>query len=168
MSAITNIIRNPYSIFFIFLIVGSSYAQESSPIDSEKAKRHLQKEREAIFIQALHLSTTQASVFHPIYVEFNKEKRILDDLLISLLVKYADNYQKLDHKIMGDFIKQSEEYERKELRVRKKYYKKMSKAISTELASQFYEVDDFISTSLRLNVLMGLPFTSGITKLVSE
>jgi hypothetical protein len=168
MSLFTKIIRNLYPILFVFLLAGRSYAQDNTSIDSEKAKRHLQKEREAIFIQALHLSTTQASVFHPIYVEFNKEKRILDDLLISLFVKYADNYQKLDHKIMGDFIKQSEEYERKELRVRKKYYKKIGKAITTELASQFYEVDDFISTSLRLNVLTGLPFTGSITKLVSE
>jgi hypothetical protein len=158
-----------YSLFvFVFLITTLASAQQSIPIELEKAKSLLQRERENIFIQALHLSTTQASVFHPIYVEFNKEKRILDDLLISLFVKYADNYQKLDHKIMGNFIKQSEEYERKELRVRKKYYKKIGKAISTELASQFYEVDDFISTSLRLNVLTGLPFTGSITKLVSN
>ncbi len=164
----TNLIRQTLLFYFILLTTMSTLAQQSSTVELEKAKGHLQRERENIFIQALHLSTTQASVFHPIYVEFNKEKRILDDLLISLFIKYADNYQKLDHEIMDDFIKQSEEYERKELRVRKKYYKKISKAISTELASQFYEVDDFISTSLRLNVLSGLPFTNSIAKLVAN
>lgn len=164
----TNFLRQTLLFLFIFLLTAATFAQQNNPVDLEKAKNHLQRERENIFIQALHLSTTQASVFHPIYVEFNKEKRILDDLLVSLFVKYADNYQRLDDKIMGDFIKQSEEYERKELKVRKKYYMKISKAISTELASQFYEVDDFISTSLRLNVLTGLPFTGSITKLVSN
>jgi hypothetical protein len=162
-----HLMRNHSLFAFVFLIATVASAQQDIPVELEKAKNLLQRERENIFIQALHLSTTQASVFHPIYVEFNREKRILDNLLISLFVKYADNYQKLDHKIMSDFIKQSEEYERKELRVRKKYYKKISKAITTELASQFYEVDDFISTSLRLNVLTGLPFTGSITKLVS-
>jgi hypothetical protein len=65
---------------------------------------------------------------------------------------------------MHDFIKNSMKHQRKELGVRKKYYKKLGRTISTKLASQFYEVDDFISTTLRSNVLMGLPFTGSIVK----
>jgi SNF family Na+-dependent transporter len=155
------------SLFFCFLLVtGMSNAQEVTPVNLERTKRNLQQEREKIFIQALQLSVSQAAVFHPIFVDFNKEKRVLDDLLLSLFVKYGDNYQHLNQKIMGEFIKQSEAYERKELKVRKRYYKKLKKAISTELASQFYEVDDFVSTTLRINVLAGLPFTNSISKLV--
>lgn len=143
------------------------YSQVKSSAELEKAKRDLQKERENIFIQALHLSTTQASVFHVIYVEFNKEKSALDGELFSLIVKYGENYQKLDATLMKEFIKQSESYQRKELALRKKYYSKLSKAISVELASQFYEVDDFVSTSLRINILSGLPFTQSMAKLLA-
>lgn len=128
----------------------------------------LQYERETIFIEALQLSVSQAAVFHPIYVEFNQEKRILDDLLIKLFVQYSDNYNRLDQKIMHDFIKMSKEHQKIESQVRKKYYRKLGKAISTELASRFYEVDDFISTTLRLNILMGLPFTGTIIKQVQN
>lgn len=139
------------------------FAQQAIVVDYEKAKINLQREREKIFIDALQLYVTQATVFHPIYVQFNQEKRVLDDLLISLFVNYGSNYHQLNEKVMSEFVKQSEEYQRKELAVRKKYYKIISKAISVETGSQFYEVDDFISTSLRLSVLTGLPFTGRIS-----
>lgn len=160
------------SIYLTFLVVCffslsvDSFAQDNNNVNLQTVKKNLQQEREKIFIQALQLSVSQASVFHPIFVEFNKEKRVLDDLLLSLFVKYGDNYQHLNEKIMSEFIKQSETYERKELKIRRKYYDKLRKSISTELASQFYEVDDFVSTTLRINVLSGLPFTNSISKLV--
>jgi hypothetical protein len=157
-------LKSTLLLFVVFLLSVPAFTQESTQVDLETAKRLLQQERETIFIEALHLSVTQAAVFHPIYVEFNREKRVLDDLLIKLFVQYSENYDKLDHKLMHNFIKKSKEHQRRELRVRKKYYLKLGKAISTELASQFYEVDDFICTNLRLNVLTGLPFTGSIVK----
>lgn len=154
----------------VFLVFVNSFvipglAQEVSQVELESAKTFLQQERETIFIEALHLSVSEAAVFHPIYVDFNREKRALDDLLIKQFVAYTDNYNQLDRTIMRDFIKNSRKYQRKELGVRLKYYKKLGKAISIKLASQFYEVDDFISTTLRSNILMGLPFTGSILQL---
>lgn len=140
-------------------------AQEGTLIDLDKAKRQLQSERETIFIEALKLSISQAAVFHPIYVKFNNEKRVLDDHLISLFVNYGNNYQHLNLPLMTKFIAQTEQYQQRELSVRKKYYKILSEAINIEVGSQFYEVDDFISTSLRLNILTGLPFTGSISRL---
>jgi len=164
-----NSVKFKILLFFIFNFFSTqAFTQQATQVELETAKMFLQYERETIFIEALQLSVSQAAVFHPIYVEFNKEKRILDDLLIKLFVQYSDNYNRLDHKVMYNFIKLSKEHQKKESQVRKKYYRKLGKAISTELASQFYEVDDFISTTLRLNILMGLPFTGSIVKHVQN
>ena len=162
------LVINALVITWFIIYSSSSQAQENSPANVEKVKRNLQLEREKIFINALHLTISQATVFHPIFVDFNKEKRVLDDLLLSLFVKYGDNYEHLNEKIMDEFIEQSEAYEKKELKVRKRYYNKLKRAISTELASQFYEVDDLVSTILRINVLAGLPFTNTISKQVLD
>jgi hypothetical protein len=143
-------------------------AQAVTRVDLEKLKSVLQQEREAIFIEAMQLTVSQATVFHPISVDFNNEKRVLDDLLIKLIIRYANNYTLLDKEIMNDFIKRSEKFQLKELSVRKKYYKRISNEISVEVASQFYEVDDFISTNLRLSVLTGLPFTNSIIEHISK
>ena len=153
-----------YLLIFSVFSFGIAYGQEGIQIDLAKAKSQLQKDREKIFIEALQLSISQAAIFHPIYVKFNNEKRALDDELIGLFVNYGNNYQHLNLKLMTTFVTQSEKYQARELSVRKKYYKLLSEAISIEIGSQFYEVDDFISTSLRLNILTGLPFTGAITR----
>lgn len=137
------IIKRITLCFSIALLVLSTNAQGIEPTNMEKAKKILRQERETIFIETLHLSTSQAVVFHPIFVRFSKEKRVLDNLLIASFVKYNDNYQRLDQNIMRDFLKQSKEHQKFELRVRRKYYKQISNSISLELASQFYEIDDF-------------------------
>jgi hypothetical protein len=151
-------------LILLLTIAVNAYAQEETPLDLEKAKNQLQKDREKIFIEALQLSVSQAAVFHPIYVKFNNEKKKLDEELLSLFVNYATNYKQLNVELMTAFISRSEKYQQKEIGVRKKYYKLLNEAISIEVGSQFYEVDDFISTSLRINILSGLPFTGAITR----
>lgn len=126
----------------------------------EKVKNSLERERDAIFTEALNLSISQASDFHPIYVQYTKEKAAHDDLLMKLIVLYLDNYQKADEKFMIKFIAQSEKYYRSEQQLRKKYYKKLAKELSVQIASEFYELDDFCCAVLRLNVLSSLPFTA--------
>lgn len=159
----------PLIIFVaIILLPSKADAQEVTRGDLEKLKSVLQQEREAIFIEALQLTVSQATLFHPISVDFNNEKRVLDDLLIKLIIRYANNYNLLDKDIMGSFIKRSKKFQLKELAVRKKYYKRISKEISVEVASQFYEVDDFISTNLRLSVLTVLPFTNSIIQHITK
>lgn len=152
------------TLFTICLPFHIAQCQEIHKADLENAKNNLQTERETVFIEALHLTISQASVFHLLYLDFDKEKRKLDDSFIKFFVKYAANYESLDHKIMHEFIQESNRHQQKELKLRRKYFKKLSRSISPQLASQFYEVDDFTSTVLRLNILMSLPFTGKIIK----
>jgi len=157
-------------IFIIinFLVCSKGVSQEINKGELERAKLILQRERETIFIQSLNLSVSQASVFHPTYLDFDREKHVLDDRLIKLFATYAASYENIDHRIMHDFIMLSEKHQQDELKVRKKYFKILSKSISPVVASQFYEVDDFISTVLRTNILMGLPFSDKIQQAIGK
>lgn len=146
-------------VFIVCAFAGAQAgAQAVDPVALEQAKRFLQSEREQIFIQTLRLSVSQAAVFHPIFVDYNREKKKLDDLLIKKFLAYAENYATMTPRMMASFIRETKHVQRKDLRLRKKFYKRLRKSISTEIGIQFYEVDDLISTTLRLNVLSSLPF----------
>jgi hypothetical protein len=142
----------------------SAEAQELNDVSLEQAKRFLQSEREQIFINSLKLSISQAVVFHPIFVEYNREKKELDELLITKFVKYSEGYQTMNPKTMRNFIKSTRRLQNLELKLRQKYYSKLRKDISPEIAIQFYEVDDLLATTLRLNILSSLPFLSNELK----
>jgi hypothetical protein len=142
----------------------SAEAQELNDVSLEQAKRFLQSEREQIFINSLQLSISQAVIFHPIFVEYNREKKELDELLITKFVKYSEGYQTMNPKTMRNFIKSTRRLQNLELKLRQKYYSKLRKDISPEIAIQFYEVDDLLATTLRLNILSSLPFLSNELK----
>jgi hypothetical protein len=128
--------------------------------DLDNVKRRLQLERDAIFLDALSMTVSEVHDFHPIYVEYAKEKKELDDALVKLMVFYLDNYRSAEVKFMHRFTIQSDKYQRAEQKLRKRYFKKISKEVSLQVASEFYELDDFCCAVLRLNVLSSLPFTA--------
>jgi hypothetical protein len=144
----------------MMLVALSTHAQDVSGVSLEQAKRFLQSEREQIFINSLQLTVSQAAVFHPIFVAYNREKKALDEMLITKFVKYAEGYQTMSPKVMNNFIKDTRRVQNRDLKLRQKYYHKLRKEISPEVAIQFYEVDDLLATTLRLNVLSSLPFLS--------
>jgi predicted restriction endonuclease len=147
-------------LFCILLLIQGFgvIAQPNNAVTLEQAKRLLAAEREQIFTEALQLSASQTTVFHSVFVDYNKEKKELDDVLIKKFVKYAEDYQTMSSKNMAEFIKSTESFQRKDLQLRKKYYKILQDKISIEVAVRFYEVDDLISTMLRINILSSLPF----------
>lgn len=152
-----------------FITASQVHAQISLPqgitvSELEEAKKKLEMERDAIFTDALHLTISQAADFSPIYSRYSKDKNELDEVLIRLMVDYLSNYQQADRKFMHEFIVRSERYQKQDLKLRKRYFKEINKKISMQVASEFYELDDFCSTILRLNVLSGLPFTKTILK----
>lgn len=156
------------TLMVCFLIISSNGEAQITGQDEftrtelERAKNKLERERDMIFTQTLHLTVSQASLFHPIYTAYTKEKKELDDILINLFVNYLEGYMSPDRKFMDDFIKRSEKFQRDELKVRRKYFTKIKDDISLQVASEFYELDDFSCTLLRLNILSSLPFTSSI------
>lgn len=153
--------------FLLYLIPSGGSAQQrvvsNVTVDEiEAATKSLEKERDAIFIKALQLSLSEAIGFQAIYSQYSKERRVLDEELIGLIVTYVEQYPLPEKKFTYAFIKQSEKYQRNELKLRKKYFQKISKKVSVQTASRFYELDDFCATVLRLNVLLSLPFSEGI------
>ncbi|HRJ29930.1 MAG TPA: hypothetical protein PLV21_06680 [Cyclobacteriaceae bacterium] len=128
----------------------------------EAATKGLEMERDAIFMQALQLSLSEALVFQTIYSQYSKERKVLDEELLGLIVTYLEQYPLPDKKFTLEFVKHSEKYQRKELKLRKKYFQKLSRNVSVQTASRFYELDDFCATVLRLNILLSLPFSEGI------
>jgi hypothetical protein len=130
----------------------------------EEAKKRLEMERDAIFTDALHLTISQAADFSPIYSRYSREKNELDEDLIRLMVDYLKEYEHADRKFMHEFIVRSERYQKEDLKLRKRYFKEINKKISMQVASEFYELDDFCATVLRLNILVSLPFTQRILK----
>jgi hypothetical protein len=162
-SSILNLFIGIGCVLITFHIMGQAPAASGISLrELESAKLRLEAERDAIFTEALHLSISQAADFHPIYSAYTKDKNELDEELIKLMVDYLEKYLDSEKFSMHGFIKRSAQFQRKEFKIRKKYFRKLKKEISPHVAAEFYELDDFCATVLRLNILTSLPMIQNL------
>ncbi len=133
-----------------------SWAQTVEDV-ANVARAELRTEKSALMTQAMMLADTQSEKFWPIYREYENELDKITDARMNALKSYADNYDSMTEKkaeaLVGDMFDMEED----RLELRKKYYKKMKKALDGVTAARFAQVDRQISTLVDLEIMEMVP-----------
>ena len=110
-----------------------------------------------ILTEALDLSNTDAEAFWPIYREYETELSKLGDRRLNEVKRFAENYGSLTPEQVDGFAKEWFSLRNDRLKLRKKYFKRVSKATSSLVAARFVQIDDVIATLIDLQVAAELP-----------
>lgn len=100
----------------------------------------------------------EKSAFWPVYDAYELERKELGKARLNLLEKYANNYQDITDDVTADLIKQMQTQKKGLDKLIDKYYKKIKKASGTKVAAQFYQFENYILSSIRLEILEDIPF----------
>lgn len=86
------------------------------------------------------------------------ERKLHGQKRIDLLVKYANEYQTLNDEKTEQLIKEmitlGNEYNKLIL----KYYKSIKKSSGIKTASQFYQLEVYFQSAIRLSIMEQIPF----------
>ena len=120
-------------------------------------REDVEKQKVAITSQLMQLSPEQAATFWPIYNEYAKELGALGDLRLRAIKEYAANYSSLSDEKATELAKMRFEYEEKLLALKKKYFEKLSKALTLKLAARFFQIENQLLDVIDLQVASNLP-----------
>ena len=120
-------------------------------------REDVQKQKVAITSQLMQLSPEQAAIFWPIYNEYAKELSALGDLRLRAIKEYAANYSSLSDEKATELAKMRFEYEEGLLAMKKKYFEKLSKALTLKLAARFFQIENQLLDVIDLQVASNLP-----------
>lgn len=117
----------------------------------------LKSEIKVFFAQNIELKTTETEQFWETYDQFENEVKPISiqrfKLLENIINKGGELTQEdLDNKIVT--LNKSQDKRRK---VRFKYYKIYKKKLGVKVASQFYQIDSYISTRIAASLNEGMP-----------
>lgn len=140
---------------FIFAVLSLS-AQSEADI-WELAKSDLRTEYKGIIIESLNFSDEEAAVFWPIFNDFFEQKAALLDEDMALLKDYSDNYVNLDDAKIKYLVVKANEIDEKRLKLRKSYYKKISKVLPARKAGKLYQIDNQVSILLDFQIISQVP-----------
>jgi len=112
-------------------------------------------EKKALIAEFLKLD--QNDPFWELYDAYETERKELGKARLVILENYASNYLTLTDtktdEIIADAIKQSKALDKLIV----KYYKKVKKTSGSRVAAQFYHVENYLLSAVRMAVLENIP-----------
>jgi hypothetical protein len=140
------------------LIMGITLSAQSNTEEIELFQSIFGMEKKAIVTEFLQMDDSSYETFWTIYDAYETERKELGKNRISLLKKYAENYNQLtDEKIdelMADMIRQKSNLDK----LVNKYYKKIKKSVGSKPAAQFLQVENYFLSAVRLSIFESIPF----------
>jgi hypothetical protein len=143
----------------IVVFIGlQSFGQATSASEEELVKSYFKLSKKALFEANMNLSDAQAIAFWPLYNKFETEAGKLQDDRIAFLKDYAENFENITDEQADEFIKRVFQYRKKMLALKMKYYKQVKKATNALVATRFLEIEQYVQTAVRYEIMEALPF----------
>jgi len=115
-------------------------------------------EKKAVTMEFVHPSEAQKEDFWELYDAYETERKALGKKRVELLFKYAANYNNMDDAMTDAWMKEVLALGKKTDKLLVKYFKKIKKKTSPVVATQFYQLELYILSSIRSQILEAIPF----------
>ena len=124
----------------------------------ELTRSVLQTEKKVAIAEVMQLTETEATLFWPLYNEFNEKAYIIGNEQVKIILDYAENFENLtDEKadqLWTSYLKVQTDY----LKLEKQYYKKFKKILPAGKAAQYFQAENKINTLIDAQLAIELPF----------
>ena len=115
-------------------------------------------EKKAIVAGFVNLEGPAAEAFWTIYDQYETERKALGQSRIDLLVKYVESYNQLSEEKMDELVAEMIKQKSSTDKLMVTYYKKFKKASGSRAAAQFFQIENYFSSAIRLSIYESIPF----------
>lgn len=114
-------------------------------------------EKTAVLTEALELTESESAAFWPVYREYEVEYAKINDRRLELVQNYAANCDAMTDADANKLIQDSFTLQQERIKLMKKYYAKVEKAVSTKLAARWIQTEMAIDAIVTAQVSAELP-----------
>jgi NAD(P)H-dependent flavin oxidoreductase YrpB (nitropropane dioxygenase family) len=116
------------------------------------------KEKKAIVADFVQLSDTQKEPFWNLYDEYETKRKEYGRERIDLLKQYAEQYMTMTSEQADAWTKKVMELQVKTDKLIATYYEKVKGISDGVVATQFYQIENYILSMIRMQILQEVPF----------
>lgn len=124
---------------------------------TELLRTDLRNSRTQIMAQVMQLDSDQATVFWPIYKQFESDFKKIGDRGVSLVKTYTDNYDQMTNEMADRLATEVLAIEQQRHDLKREYYQKFKKALDPITAARFLQVENQLENLLSLQIASQLP-----------
>jgi len=143
------------SVIVMFFTIGA-FAQTSNEVDLIQAAFGIEKME--IVNNFVKPSPEQKDAFLTVYNEYEAKRKELGKTRIDLLNKYAEQWESMTNEQADTWMKDVMVLSVKQDKLINTYYKKVKSVTNAKVATQFYQIEAYILTTIRYSILETIPF----------
>lgn len=113
-------------------------------------------EKKELVSQFLKLEVSDP--FWAVYDQYETERKALGQKRIDLMVKYIDNFGTMTDADIDAIMKEMMTLKSSNDKLIDTYYGKVKKVSGSKVSAQFYEIENFILSAIRLEIMSSIPF----------
>ncbi len=156
----TQIYRKMKKSLFILALVfisASAMAQTTSE-EIDMIQSIFGKEKKAFVEEFIQMDASQSDAFWKLYYEYETARKELGKKRIALLENYADNYsENMEEEVTGQILKETMALQKSNDKLISSYTNKIKKDVGVMVASQFYQIEEYILAKTRSEILENIP-----------
>jgi len=142
----------------LLVLFALPFAGQAQHSEMDMMRKLFSSEKRALTESFLKLNGTDANAFWEQYDAYEAERKGLADKRIALIEKYAEQYQGLTNDQATTLMNESFKLKGERLNLRKKYFKKISKAVDAKTAASFIQLEEYIATAISFDLYDAIPF----------
>ncbi len=113
---------------------------------------------EKMLVVAQFTEKPMDDIFWEAYEEYEVSRKNLGTNRINLLEEYAENYETLSDEKLESIMKDVMKLNKNLDKLISKYYKKIKKSSGVKVATQFYQLENYFLSAIRLEIWSAIPF----------
>jgi len=141
-------------VLVLAVAAGSAQAQEAYV---ELMRQDIKTQKVAIITAVMDFTDEEAKIFWPLYREYGTELAKIGDRRIAMIKAFAETYGSITDEQATLFAKDWFALHSDRLKLRKKYFDKVSKAVSPLIAAQFIQLENVVGMLIDIQVAAELP-----------
>jgi hypothetical protein len=145
-------------LFFVALLSVTFISAQSNKEEIDLIQAAFGMEKKAMVAEFVKVDSAQKDAFWSLYDEYETARKEFGKQRIKLLEQYAENYDKLTNESADTWTKEVISLGNKTDALMETYYNKIKKVTNPVVALQFYQVESFILTGIRIKILSEIPF----------
>jgi Spy/CpxP family protein refolding chaperone len=145
-------------VILLAICLSTAVVAQSNKEDVDFIQSIYGKEKKAIVAEFIKLDGTQKDAFWKLYDEYETKRKELGKKRVAVLEKYAANYGSMDDAATSQVIKETASVGLQTDKLIATYHKKMEKAAGAKAAAQFFQLEIYFLSAIRVAILESIPF----------
>lgn len=147
-----------YFSIVVALLMASFVSAQSNKEEVDLMQAAFGMDKKAIVADFVKPSPEQKDAFWKVYDEYETERKALGKQRIELLTQYADQYLTMNSEQADAWTNRVIDLQKKTDKLIQTYYKKVKGVSDGKVATQFYQIESYILTYIRAEILQEIPF----------